>query len=398
MKRNWFILWGTICLPIIWVILRISGWDWEVYSILTVCLSGIGIVCAAFLLCWASESAQKDVSQVLALAFLALIAVLPEYAVDMYFTWMGGKNPSYIPYATANMTGANRLLIGCGWSLVVILYWITKKAPGIELEESHKIELSYLCMATLYSFIIPIKGSLAIFDAIIFVLLFVLYITSAARAKIIEPELIGVPENIGNLPQTTRRITVISLFLYAGFLIFISAKPFAEGLITTGRIFKIEEFILVQWIAPLASEAPELIAASLFVLKAQPTMGLGTLISSKVNQWTLLVGLIPVIFCISSGKIELMCIDDRQREEIFLTAAQSAFAVSILVNLHLSVKEALIIFILFFTQLLLPSKEIRLIYSFLYLILTIFILVKDKTRLKGLLSLIVEGLLIKRKG
>ena len=53
---------------------------------------------------------------------LALIAVLPEYAVDFVFTWKAGKDPDeYAPLALANMTGGNRLLIGVGWSLVVLL-------------------------------------------------------------------------------------------------------------------------------------------------------------------------------------------------------------------------------------------------------------------------------------
>ncbi len=386
--QSWLLLIGMVCLPVVWIILKFSGWNWEGHPILTACIAGGTIVIAAFLLCWAAEVAQKDISQVLALAFLALIAVLPEYAVDMYFTWIAGKDHTYISYALANMTGANRLLIGCGWSLVVILYWILKREKAVHLEESHKIELSFLCLATLYSFIIPIKGYLSIFDAIILVTLFGFYIIAVSKAKVIEPELEGVTLELGMLPAALRRIVITFLFLYAGFIIFISAKPFAEGLISTGRIFGIDEFILVQWLAPLASESPELLAACLFVFKAKPTLGLGTLISSKVNQWTLLVGLIPVVFCISSGKVVPMVVDARQIEELFLTSAQSIFAVAILVNLNLSVKEALVLFILFFTQLIFPSKEIRLIFGLVYLGLTLFILIKDRARLKNLFSLI----------
>ncbi len=67
-----------------------------------------------------------DVSQALALALLSLIAVLPEYAVDVVFAWKAGLNPddpTQASYAVANMTGSNRLLIGVGWSSVVILAW-----------------------------------------------------------------------------------------------------------------------------------------------------------------------------------------------------------------------------------------------------------------------------------
>ena len=79
--------------------------------------AGVAILGASFLLLWACDAAQADISQALALAVVALIAVLPEYAVDMYFTWQAGKHPDsdYAHYAIANMTGANRLLIGVAW-------------------------------------------------------------------------------------------------------------------------------------------------------------------------------------------------------------------------------------------------------------------------------------------
>jgi cation:H+ antiporter len=86
-------------------------------------LAGLAILGAAFLLSWAAEALQVDVSQALALALLSLIAVLPEYAVDVVFAWRAATDPTQAPYAVANMTGANRLLIGLGWSAVVLLAW-----------------------------------------------------------------------------------------------------------------------------------------------------------------------------------------------------------------------------------------------------------------------------------
>src|SRR5512134_815207 len=53
---------------------------------------GLGIVGAAFLLSWAAEVAQLDISAGLAIAILALIAVLPEYAVDFVFAKKGGES------------------------------------------------------------------------------------------------------------------------------------------------------------------------------------------------------------------------------------------------------------------------------------------------------------------
>ena len=55
-------------------------------------LYGMAIVGAAFLLSWAAEVAQLDISAGLAIAILALIAVLPEYAVDFVFARKGGES------------------------------------------------------------------------------------------------------------------------------------------------------------------------------------------------------------------------------------------------------------------------------------------------------------------
>ena len=52
---------------------------------------GLAIVGAAFVLSWAAEAAQVDISAGLALAVLALLAVLPEYAVDFVFSWEAGR-------------------------------------------------------------------------------------------------------------------------------------------------------------------------------------------------------------------------------------------------------------------------------------------------------------------
>ena len=46
---------------------------------------GGAVVAASFVLAWAAEAAEVDISGGLAVALLAVIAVLPEYAVDLYF-------------------------------------------------------------------------------------------------------------------------------------------------------------------------------------------------------------------------------------------------------------------------------------------------------------------------
>lgn len=77
-----------------------------------------------------SETAEIDAPRNFALAIVAFLATLSEYSVDTYLAWMAGKYPGsdYVHYTIANMTGANRLLIGIGWSIVIFyaLYKIKK--------------------------------------------------------------------------------------------------------------------------------------------------------------------------------------------------------------------------------------------------------------------------------
>jgi cation:H+ antiporter len=180
----------------------------------------------------------------------------------------------------------------------------------------------------------------------------------------------------------------VALFLFAAAMILSSAEPFANGLVTTAQRFHISEFLAVQWLAPLASEAPEMIIAILFVLRAKPEQGLGTLVSSKVNQWTLLVGTVPVVYAIAHRSAGPMTLDPRQVEEVLLTAAQSLFAVAVLANLTISRGEAVGLLILFLAQLGFENQTIRYGFAIAYLALFLLMIVKQRDNRDGLLHAI----------
>lgn len=353
---------------------------------------GLAIFGAAFILSWGAELAQFYVPQSLAIAFVALVAVLPEYAVDMYFAWQAGKDPVYIHYATANMTGANRLLIGLGWAAVVFAFFFKTKKSEVKLKPVNRVELFSLAAATVYCFVIPMKQSLSWIDSIFLLSIFVWYMYQVTRSHHKEPEIEGPIVELAKWPSKRRLIVTLLFFAFAGYTIFISAEPFAEGLLEAGQKFGIEKFILVQWIAPLASESPEFIVAILFALRGKAAMSLGILVSSKVNQWTLLIGMLPLIYNLSAGRIGPMVLDARQSEEIFLTAAQSLFALVIILNLRFSIREAMLLFVLFATQLFFTSTEARHIYAYVYLALAFgwFFIIKGNRQ--GLVAMIRDGL------
>ena len=333
---------------------------------------GIAILAAATILVWASEVAEQMISATLALALLAIVAVLPEYAVDLYFAWTAPDNPENAAFALANMTGANRLLVGFAWPLIFFIFWYRERKRDLVVGEENAVGLIFLGVATIYSFTIPLRQHLSLLDSAILISMFVAYLILSSRTPPREEaELVGPAKAIDALPKRQRWAAIIGLFLFAAGVVFAAAEPFAEGLVDSGKALGIDEFILVQWVAPLASEAPEFILAALLALRGRAIAGMTVLISSKVNQWTLLVGSLPLAYAISGRSFAPLHIDSRQVEEVFLTAGQSLFAVAILMSLSLNAREAAIMFILFVGALLFPIEAVRWGFGGMYVALAL---------------------------
>ena len=395
-------------------------------------LFGIAIVGAAFLLSWAAEAAQVDISAGLAIALLALVAVLPEYAVDFVFTIQGGNayerfGPTCLPpgseaqstcgLALANMTGANRILVGVGWALVVLLAAFRLRRDrregadghgdgGTEHREGHSarvvlrrtdaVPLVFLLLATVYSLFLPLRQSITLVDTVVLVGIFIAYSIRVARAPAEEPDLIGPSAWIGEQSPRRRRGGYIGLFVVAATIILLCAEHFADSLVETGSELGISQFFLVQWLAPLASEAPELLVAGLYAWRLKTTDALGTLVSSKVNQWSLLVGTLPVVFAFAAGSANGLPVDLEQREELLITAAQSLFAVALLVGLSITVWGAtwlLVLFVLQFALAAILSGALQsaelLILSGLYVAAALVLFVR---RRRDLATLFRDGL------
>ena len=340
--------------------------------ILAATLFGMAIVGAAFIISWAAEVIQLDVGAGLALALLALIAVLPEYAVDFVFTAKAGTEFANTgaadnngPLALANMTGANQLLIGFGWPLVILLgTWRVKKtqttpeqAEGatsntVFLTRPQSVDIAYLTLASAYGLTLFLKPTLGLLDAVILVGIYVAYLIRLSGATAEDPHLVGPSAYIGLLPKTQRRIVNYVMFAIAAGVILAVAEPFADSLLDLGEAIGISNFLLVKWLAPLASEAPELLIASLFAWRLAARTGIGALISSKVNQWTLLVGTLPIVFAIFAKQFVGLPLDRTQRVELWVTAAQSIFAVAIIASRTVSRREAWVMLSLFGAQLI----------------------------------------------
>ena len=364
-----------------------------------VALFGLAILAAGFLLSWGAEAAEKYIATGFVLAVVALITVLPEYAVDFYYAYRAGQDPAsgYVAYAAANMTGANRLLIGLAWPLLVGLHWWRSRQRGIALQYENSVEIVFLALASAYAFVIVLKDRIGVFDFLVLGALFCAYLWRTSRAdneEEEEDEEPGPGAVIAQLSPAKRWTVMAVMSVLAAGVILLAAEPFAESLVASGRHLGIDEFLLIQWLAPLASEAPAVTIAILFVLDGRARAGLTTMISDKINQWTLLVGMLPIAMSIGAGELTSLPLDARQHEEFFLTAAQSMFALALLLRLRLSMWGATALVVLFLTQLGLaffyqatPAREIAVLtaMAWVYLVLTALLLARDARRLPSIL-------------
>ena len=363
----------------------------DVDPIVAAAVFGLGIVAGAFLLSWAAEVAELDVSASLAIAVLALIAVLPEYAIEAVLAWDAGSSfdtatgavTAETSRVAANVTGSNRLLIGLGWSAVILIFWL-KRRHALDMRGEMGIEVGMLSIVTVVTLLLFFMEQVHIMVAVGLIGLYVAYLWLSSTSDVEEPELIGAAAVIASLPVGWRRAMVVFLFIFAAGFILIAAEPFVDSLVESGESFGIDEFLLIQWIAPLASESPEIIVAVLFSLRANPVAGMTALISSSVNQLTLLVGSMALIFSISAGEILSFPLDDRQTVEFLLTTSVSAAALMLIAKRVLSWNAGAILLVLFAAHLFFTDSDDRLRFSFLYFGLALGLVAIDWQRVKSL--------------
>lgn len=322
------------------------------------------MVLAALVIAWGAESAQFLVSQAFALTILALIQTLPEFAVEGFIAWNAGKfpSPTNIGLMTANFTGALRLLVGLGWPLIfttTVIFNLRKSRrfsiACIRLDNEHAVEVSGLLAGSLYAMVIVMKGSLTLLDTLFLFCLYAVYILFLLRlppkdeAGIIELEF--VPRFILTRKKWLRNLLIWACFIFGGTGIMLVADPFLESALGLSFVLGVPAFMLIQWLAPFLSEFPEKISAFYWAKSiVRASMALMNMVSSGIAEFTLLIGVIPIIFCISLGRIETIPFDWAHRAEILLTATQGILGVVILSKMSFRWFEALGLFILWASQ------------------------------------------------
>jgi len=99
------------------------------------------------------------------------------------------------------------------------------------------------------------------------------------------------------------------------------------------------------------------------------------------------VGGLPIAYSLSAGSLAGLPLDERQVEEVLLTAALATFAVGSLINFRFSAVEAGILLVAFMVQFVIPVPEIRLYMAFIYLALTVVSVLRQRRELGALFAL-----------
>jgi cation:H+ antiporter len=338
------------------------------------------ILLSAFLVAWGAEAAQFLMSQGLALAILAWLQTLPEFAVEAVIAWEAGADPERAHLAIANLTGAIRLLLGLGWPAIYFVFLVAgrrtaqQRLPAIHLEHEHAVEVLGLVPPLLYFLVILWKQWIGWIDAVMLIALYAAYLWVLMRNPPKHEEELSEAPPVSRWAYGQRGwrqpAAIGGLFALGGALLYLTAHPFLESMLAVAGLFGIGQFFLVQWVAPFLSEFPEFVSTINWARRVtRAPMALMNIVSSNINQWTILAAMIPLVYGFSHlhhhGAWSDFHFDGPQRLEILLTLLQTLLGVFLLANLEFDWLDASALFVLWLVQFLVPHlrEEVSLAYG-----------------------------------
>ncbi|HTA42526.1 MAG TPA: hypothetical protein VK789_08765 [Bryobacteraceae bacterium] len=337
-------------------LLQLTDFELPPGSPFTALWAGPALLVASLLIAWGAEATQFFLAQGIALAVLALLQTLPEFAIEAVFAWH-----QQVRLLFSSVTGALQLLTGFGWPIIYFsaatAYRRAQKRPMrlIRLEEDQSVQILALLVAIAYDAFVWWKGTVTIYDGVVLVAVYASYLWIMRRLPPEEAETIdevgGIPRAIILASKPVRITAILGLFIVGGAAVFLVADPFVGGLLGISTLIGISNFTFIHWVAPVVSEAPEGVSAFYWARDPErASIALMNLVSSNINQWTLLVGLLPMVLSLSAHHIAVISLSDLQSREILLTISQSLLGALFLINMELAWWEAAGLFVLFLIQ------------------------------------------------
>ncbi len=344
---------------------------------------GAAVVAAAFMLAWACEAAQVTVSSGAVVAAVAFVAILPEFIVELHFAFTGRAD-----YVTANLTGASRLLLGVCVALPAVAALIPRSRrkidPGpIALTAAHRVELAVLGAGGLWALRGALRGQMSLLDSLVLVSLYVVYLRRAAGSEAESPAPVGVAASLAGLEANRRRLWVRGLMGYAAVVILLTAVPFGDAVLGTGKLVGISPYLTLQWIVPVATETPELVVAYVLLVHGRGAQSVAVLLAGAVSQYTLALGALPLAYLAGAGTGPLP-LAPRERVELFLAVAIALYTVAALSPMRLSRGDSSIMLVLFTAQFALPAVVTRVVLAVAFAALAIDVTIAERRHLPAL--------------
>ncbi|MFM8315455.1 MAG: hypothetical protein ACKOA8_14310, partial [Deltaproteobacteria bacterium] len=329
------------------------------------------ILLSAFVIGWAAETAQTFMSRALALSILAWLQTLPEFAVEANIAWRQERS-----LMIANLTGSLRLITGLGLPMIFFVHFFfqgvkTKKfIRAISLDDQDFLSVLCVFVSILYFIFVWAKGSLNLWDS---AALFGIYGTYLWMLRSFpahdEEEVEDLPwigKQLIKLAPVPKVIGTVLLFVVGGVALYFSVHPFVDTLQRWSLRFGISTFVFIQWVAPFLSEFPEKVSAFNWARqKNKAPMAVMNMMGSNINQWTMLAGMIPVVFNLSLGHYEPVTFDSAHKAELLLTIVQSLLVGILLLDLEFSIGDAALVFVLWFVQFV--FSQTREVITWVYL-------------------------------
>jgi cation:H+ antiporter len=354
------------------------------------------ILLSAFLVAWGAEAAQFLMSQGLALAILAWLQTLPEFAVEAVIAWEAGADPERAHLAIANLTGAIRLLLGLGWPAIYFVFVAAgprsaeRRWPVIRLEHEHAVEVVGLVPPLLYFLVILWKQWIGWIDAVVLIGLYGIYLWVLMRNPPKQEEELSDAPAVSRWAYRQRgwrqKAAIGGLFVLGGALLYLTAHPFLESMLAVAGLFAIGQFFMVQWVAPFLSEFPEFVSTINWARRVtRAPMALMNIVSSNINQWTILAAMIPLVYGFSHlhhfGTWSDFHFDAPQQVEILLTLLQTLLGVLLLANMEFDRLDASALLVLWLIQFIVPHlrEEVSIVYgAWIVVLLGQFVLGKKR--------------------
>ncbi len=339
---------------------------WAVHEVrfspgLAAALCFAAVITAALLISWGAEAAQFFISQGLAVAFIALLQVVPEFMVEAVIAWQAGHT-GQVDLVFANASGSNRLLTGFGWPLIFFVtdFYHRRKhgrpLDALRVRPEHVVEVLALLFASSWYLVLIWKGRLALVDAAVLGGAFVAYLWLLNRLPAEEEEgkeeLLAPPRALVEIDRRwARRLVLLGLFALGGAVMWAVAEPFLEAMREVAFAIGVSQFAFVQWVAPFLTEFPEKVTAVYWsrTVRLAP-MALLNMVSSTVNQYTALVAMIPIAYSVAVGHAAAIPMDPLHKTEIFLSFATTLYGVACLLKFRFTRVNAIIMLALFALQ------------------------------------------------